>query len=40
MGIRDWFKSKKSLQSVHNSGQNVWNSLTVTGAIFWRMAEK
>ncbi|EHU2215476.1 portal protein [Acinetobacter baumannii] len=29
MGIRDWFKGKKSLQSVHTSGQNVWNSLTV-----------
>ncbi|TPU89088.1 phage portal protein, partial [Acinetobacter baumannii] len=29
MGIRDWFKGKKSLKSVHTSGQNVWNSLTV-----------
>lgn len=29
MGIRDWFKGRKSLQSVHNSGQNVWNPLVV-----------
>ena len=28
MGIFDWFRGKKSFQSVHNAGQ-TWNSLFV-----------